>query len=486
MIEGQWYDVGIGGDAKAVWETRGNEIHGWAKFIPPGWTRPIMVHASTDLAAVERAIGKQLEGAAAGGLRSRLRKRFRKVRARIKKVAKKIGKSKVLKGVVRVAKKAINNPIVQAALASNPYGQAFLAATKGIKMIRKARKGVKSARRQVSSLRRSFKRGSPRARQAVRFIRAGLRAQRNLGPLSRAALGAEANSIDAITMLAGMDPGKLDAQWSMGKHNGSVSAAWSGAAPYTTSSPRLMSYGAPSTTSWQAEAGADDMGGAASGDDMIAAAAGAYTGAPMVEIMGDDDQYMLALGGSDLADLPDYKMVSGADDQDYDYLMAASGELAFDGARQALPELAADIGRGRWRRKLRKKLKKVAKKAVDPREHFKTVKRATKHAVKMHDPRYAAKHIKRRAKRAVKMHDPRYAARRFKRGRFSGEDELIEDMLAEGGYDVESGYDGEIGYDAESGVYYEVAGDSYEYVSGGTARSTLERGRAAMAARAMA
>jgi hypothetical protein len=359
MTEGQWYDVGIGAaaPARAAWRQDGNTFHAWAKVTIPGTNNPIMIHASTDLAAIERGLLDYSQGQPGAAEAGRFGRRFKKFGRRVKKFAKKTGITKVVKGVVKVAKKAINNPLVQAALASNPFGQAFLMAQKGAKLVRAARRGVKGARRAVRAIRKRYRRGDRKAAQALRFMRSGLRSQRRMGPMTRAALSGDgATAADMIFQISGIDDHELEG---IGDH---------------------------------------ELEGAESG---------------YYEIMGDD--YVCAAGD--------------AEGQEFEALWSASGDLPFAGARAALVEIDGDmaagrpwqdrmqrataeeegagmdpvmstgevrqlvlagadpldfaeVGRGRWRRRFKKRLKKLAKHAFDPRQHLKHIKRGMKIAKK--------------------------------------------------------------------------------------------------------
>lgn len=167
-------------------------MHGWAR-IQGDLGDTITIHDSVSLGDIEHALARRLN-TEVGRLGGRLRNK-------LKKAAKKVGKSKVLRGVVKVARKALDNPIVQAALASNPYGQAFLAARKGLRMGIQAIKGAKGAKQAIKGVYRSYKRGNPGARNMLSMVRKGMQTYKKLAPAARAALaGAEP---EAFRFIAG-------------------------------------------------------------------------------------------------------------------------------------------------------------------------------------------------------------------------------------------------------------------------------------------
>jgi len=182
LNEGQWGDVHLGADGgvrrvpcRAVFQQHGNHVHAYAKFrLPTG--QVVMAHASTDLAAMEREIDAEVlrrlqldpryrgGGASSGGW---FKRAFRKAKRALKKVAKKTGIVKVLKAVHKVAQKALDNKWVQGALASNPWGAAFLAARKATQVAFKAFKGSKLGKMALGKLARLAKGGSKKARNVL-------------------------------------------------------------------------------------------------------------------------------------------------------------------------------------------------------------------------------------------------------------------------------------------------------------------------------
>jgi hypothetical protein len=131
------------------------------------------LHAETDLAPIERRIAPVMQaalarqmgipdnGAAAGwGFAKKLRRK-------IKRAAKKIGKNKVLRAVVQNTRKALDNPMVQQALASHPYGQSFLAARAAARVAAKALKGSKRAKNAIRNAARYAKAGVPKAQNMM-------------------------------------------------------------------------------------------------------------------------------------------------------------------------------------------------------------------------------------------------------------------------------------------------------------------------------
>lgn len=174
-LEGQWAPIAISGHdvpCQAAWEQRGDKLYAWTKFRPPG--RPEMtLHAETDLASIERRIAPVMQaalakrmgipnhGAAAGwGF-------MKKLRRKIKRAAKKIGKNKVLRAVVQNTRKVLDNPMVQQALASHPYGQSFLAARAAARVAAKALKGSKRAKNAIRNAARYAKAGVPKAQNMM-------------------------------------------------------------------------------------------------------------------------------------------------------------------------------------------------------------------------------------------------------------------------------------------------------------------------------
>lgn len=187
LVEGQWGMVSGADPAvlrvpiRAVYQQHGNHLHIWAKFRAGG--RVVMAHASTDLAQMEREIGERVArelasraprgpgGAISGGW---FKRKFRRLKNKIKAAAKKTGLTKIVKTVAKVAKKALDNPLVQAALASNPYGAAFLAARKAIQVGVKAVKGSLKARGVLKKMVNFAKGGNLKAKNFLRLVKQGV------------------------------------------------------------------------------------------------------------------------------------------------------------------------------------------------------------------------------------------------------------------------------------------------------------------------
>lgn len=230
MLERRWYPepltVASGADGglrrvpcRIVWMQHGDHIHGYAKFrLPDG--RVLMAHASTNLEEMEREISAEVRqaleqrvvAATAGGYAVSagwLRKKFRKMKRKIKEVAKRTGITKVVKTVAKVAKKALDNPIVQAALATNPYGAAFLAARKGLQLAVSAAKGAKKAKNAISSLVQHAKKGNLKAKNMLKLVRNGVKQHaklfKNVPALQRVA-SAGADDVSAFAALAAGAP----------------------------------------------------------------------------------------------------------------------------------------------------------------------------------------------------------------------------------------------------------------------------------------
>lgn len=185
--ENRWMPLAVSGadqitsiPCRVVWLQQGNHLHAYAKFrVPSG--EVLMAHATTDLAHMEAEITQGIRerlaleapnGAAAGGW---FKRRMRKLKNRIKRFAKKSGIVKVLKTVHSVVNKALDNPIVQAALASNPYGAAFLAARKAVKVAVSAVKGSLKSRGVLKKMLKLATGGNLKARNFLRLVKNGVK-----------------------------------------------------------------------------------------------------------------------------------------------------------------------------------------------------------------------------------------------------------------------------------------------------------------------
>lgn len=183
---------------------RGENIVAWARVHFAGMQHPITLTAQANLADIEKALGRELnleelndevearaDAVALGmdaeilGRRSRRRakrqRRRARIKAKLKHVAKKIGKSKVIRGIAKVAKKVINNPLVKGMLAVVPGGQAVLATQAAAKLAARAIKGGKKAKRAVKAIHSSYKRGNPKAKRMMGLVRQGLKARLRAG-----------------------------------------------------------------------------------------------------------------------------------------------------------------------------------------------------------------------------------------------------------------------------------------------------------------
>lgn len=177
--EGQWF-AAAGFDAttdvRFVWQQRGREMHAWARIVWPG-RPPVFIHAMTDLAAIQRELeanpnikrmiaASGADIAQAGWFGSKL---FKK----IGKAAKKVGLTKVMEQVRGTVAKAMNNPMVQQALMSTPYGAAALGIYNGAKIARAAMSGNLKAKNAIGFLTNQLAAGVPGADKALMFIRQG-------------------------------------------------------------------------------------------------------------------------------------------------------------------------------------------------------------------------------------------------------------------------------------------------------------------------
>ncbi len=186
--EGKWFvatgfDPSV--DVRLSYQQRGRHLHAWARVTMPGGP-PVMVHATTDLAEIERSLQDHPEikaqmtaagGADVGWFGSSA---FRKLKA----VAKKIGVTKVLSTVRGLSNKVINNPIINAALRATPYGQLALAIHKGVNVAEAAIRGNLKAKNAIRFLVKQYKQGNPQAGTALAFIRAGAKQLRVKGAVS--------------------------------------------------------------------------------------------------------------------------------------------------------------------------------------------------------------------------------------------------------------------------------------------------------------
>lgn len=220
LIEGVWGDLAVSSGAmhhghhghhhprcRVVWQQQGQYVHGWGKLrLPSG--QVVIVHASTDLAAMEREMTAEIRAklireaqqqpgsAISGSWWKRFKKKLKKIKHKLKAIAKKTGVFKVLKTIHSVVEKALDNPIIKGVLASNPYGAAFLAARQaihtGIKLVKKAVKGSKKARELISKVVHAAKKGHKPSVNAIEMIRKGLQAMKGLTPQQMSAIFSKA------------------------------------------------------------------------------------------------------------------------------------------------------------------------------------------------------------------------------------------------------------------------------------------------------
>jgi hypothetical protein len=229
LTEGTWGDLNVSGAApyhhghpghhghghhghghpkcRVVWQQQGQYVHGWGKLRLPGG-QVVIVHASTDLAAMEREMTAEIRAklvreaqgqqgsAVSGGWWKKFKKKLKKIKHKLKAIAKKTGVFKVLKTIHNVVEKALDNPIIKGVLASNPYGAAFLAARQaihtGIKLVKKAVKGSKKARDLIAKVVHAAKKGHKPSVNAVEMIRKGLQAMKGLTPQQMSAIFSKA------------------------------------------------------------------------------------------------------------------------------------------------------------------------------------------------------------------------------------------------------------------------------------------------------
>jgi hypothetical protein len=197
-----WESIVVSGDdgsqAQAALTTEvkpDGYVHIWAKFHLPGMTNPMQIHAKIELGPIEAALLQQFApggGAAVGG----------RVWRKIKKAARKVARSKLVKGIVRTVKRAIDNPLIKGALAVTPAGAALYATRAAARVAAKAIKGNHKAKAQISGLAAAARRGHPGAQNAMRLIRCGVRA--HVPALAAQVSGDEGQ---AFTVIAGWADG---------------------------------------------------------------------------------------------------------------------------------------------------------------------------------------------------------------------------------------------------------------------------------------
>ena len=206
MQEGSWQNVVMGADtpgmqARGTLAQSGPFLHAWLKFRLPRDSKVYMLHAAIDLTQIEEALEQEMlsrpgvERAVAGGERLVIGGKIgRKIKEKIKKAAKKIAKSKLVKGIVAVAKKAWNNPLVKGLLSATPMGAALVATTAAARVAAKAIKGGMKAKKVLQGIAQRAKRGDPGAIKAARLVKQGIKLTgiaKNLRLPQHAAAGGE-------------------------------------------------------------------------------------------------------------------------------------------------------------------------------------------------------------------------------------------------------------------------------------------------------
>lgn len=208
MQEGAWQNVLLGADvpgmkARGTIVPNGPFLHAFLKFRLPHDPKVYMVQAHIDLREVEKAINAELaarpeaQAAVVGG------KIWRKMKKGVKKAVKTIAKNKIVRGVISVAKKAFNNPLIKAALSATPFGAAITATAAAARVAAKAIKGGMKAKKVLSSIAQRAKRGDPDAIKAARIVKKGMeltgvRPQLTLAAQQQAAAAGEPEYLAAV------------------------------------------------------------------------------------------------------------------------------------------------------------------------------------------------------------------------------------------------------------------------------------------------
>lgn len=179
MQEGTWQNVSLGADAPRGVLARGTLVpsgpflHAYLKFRMPHDPKVYMVHASIDLRDVEREMNadaaQKLTNAVSGG------KIWRRMKKGIKSTVRTIARSKLVKGVIAVAKKALNNPLIKGVLSATPMGAGIMMAAAAARVAAKAIKGGLQAKKVVKAIAARAKAGHPDAIKAARLMKAGMK-----------------------------------------------------------------------------------------------------------------------------------------------------------------------------------------------------------------------------------------------------------------------------------------------------------------------
>lgn len=222
MQEGVWQNVAMGADAPGI-QARGTLVqadkhgrhsptgpflHAFLKFRLPGDPKVYMVQARVNLREIEQTVraalaekspglAAQETTAAAGG------KIARKIKKGLKKAVKTVAKSKLVKGVIAVAKKAWNNPLVKAAISATGIGAALQVGAAAARVAAKAIKGGVKAKQVLSKIAARAKAGHPDAIKAARLVKAGMKIT-GIAPPQTPALTAAAAGADEGRYLAAL------------------------------------------------------------------------------------------------------------------------------------------------------------------------------------------------------------------------------------------------------------------------------------------
>jgi len=164
-----------------------NVMSAFLKFRDPRDGKVYMVRMCIDVAKIEKELtsqmaqsmvqtavqnGEQPTGAVAGG---RFLRRLKKFKRKIKHFAKKVAHSKLVRGIVKVAKKVINNPLVKMALAVVPGGQAVLATQVAARVAARAIKGHHHSKRALAIAQKGVAANDPGSINVARLVKAGVR-----------------------------------------------------------------------------------------------------------------------------------------------------------------------------------------------------------------------------------------------------------------------------------------------------------------------
>jgi len=181
LQEGTWRDVQLGADApgvraRGVLQTQGPFLHGYLKFRLPGESKVHMVHMSLDMRDIEAALEEGIEARAPGTTSAAAGGRIaRKIKSGLKTAVRKVAKSKIVKGVVNIAKKAFNNPLVKGLLSATPMGAAMYATASAARVAAKAIKGGRKAKQTLAKIAKGAKAGNPDSIKAARLVKAGMK-----------------------------------------------------------------------------------------------------------------------------------------------------------------------------------------------------------------------------------------------------------------------------------------------------------------------